>query len=73
MADNKLTIYVTANRGSSTISYSTTGRYVSLAVNDVKDLMQLQPIQPTSGSKAYWDSVLALVTADIAAGHGGGS
>jgi hypothetical protein len=39
----------------------------------VKDLLQLQPIQPTSGSKAYWDSVLAIVQADIAAGHGGGS
>jgi hypothetical protein len=73
VADNKLTVYVTANRGSSTISYSTSGRYVSLQVNDVKDLLQLQPIQPTSGSKAYWDSVLAIVQADIAAGHGGGS
>ena len=73
MSDNKLTVYVTANRGSCTISYSTAGRYVSLAVNDVKDLMLLQPIQPTSGSKAYWDSVLSIVSADIAAGHGGGS
>ena len=73
MADAKLTIRVSAQRGASTISYSTNGRYVSLSVNDVRDELLRQPIQPTSGSKAFWGSVLALVVADIAAGHGGGS
>lgn len=73
MADAKLTIRLTSNRGSTTIQYSTTGRYVSLPVNDITDNMLLQPIQPSSGSKAFWNSVVALVAADIAAGHGGGS
>lgn len=73
MADAKLTIRLTANRGSSTVQYSTNGRYTSLAVNDVGDLMQLQPIPPTSGSKALWEAVINLVLADIIAGHGGGT
>jgi hypothetical protein len=73
MADAKLTIRVSANRGSSTVQYSTNGRYTSLAVNDIGDLMLLQPIPPTSGSKAMWESILNTVLADIIAGHGGGS
>lgn len=69
----KLTITVTASRNYSTISYSTGGTYKSLIVGDVQDLMNLQPVLTTSGSKAFWEAALPLVLADITAGHGGGS
>lgn len=69
----KLTIRVTASRNYSTIRYSTGGKYRSLVVGDIQDQMNLQSVFTTSGSKAFWDAVLPLVQADIAAGHGGGS
>ena len=73
MAATKITIYVNAARGSSSISYSTAGRYVSLLTADVGNQMPRQPLQPTSGSRAFWESVIALVVADITAGRGGGT
>lgn len=69
----KLTIRVTASRNYSTVRYSTGGKYRSLIVGDVQNQMNLQSVFTTSGSKAFWDAVLPLVEADIAAGHGGGS
>lgn len=69
----KLTIRVTASRNYSTVRYSTGGKYRSLIVGDVQNQMNLQSVFTTSGSKAFWDAVLPLVQADIAAGHGGGS
>lgn len=69
----KLTIRVTASRNYSTVRYSTGGKYRSLIVGDIQDQMNLQSVFTTSGSKAFWDAVLPLVQADIAAGHGGGS
>ncbi len=69
----KLTIRVDASRNYSTIRYSTGGVYRSLRVGDVQDQMNLQPVFTTAGSKAFWDAVLPLVQADIAAGPGGGS
>ena len=61
----KLRIRVSAARGSSTISYSTTGRYISLQTNGINDVLAREPIQQTISSKAFWLSVLAAVTADI--------
>jgi hypothetical protein len=64
----QLSIRVTSARGSSRIQYSTNGRYVSLPTNGIGDVLAQQPIQPTSSAQAFWASVLAIVTADIAAG-----
>jgi hypothetical protein len=61
----KLTIRVTSSRGASNIAYSTTGRYISLPTNGITDTMPRQPIQPTSSAKAFWLSVLAVVTAEV--------
>jgi hypothetical protein len=66
-AQAKLTIRVGSARGSSRISYSTGGRYISLATNILGNTLMRQPIQPTSSDKAFWESVLAIVNADIAA------
>jgi hypothetical protein len=63
----KITIRVTSARGSSGISYSTSGRYVSLPTNGISDDLMQQPIQPTSSAKAFWQSVIAVVAADLAA------
>lgn len=62
---SKLTIRVTSQRGSSGISYSTGGRYINLATNTVSDDLARQPVQPTSSEKAFWLSVLGIVTADV--------
>jgi hypothetical protein len=61
----KLTVRVTSQRGSSAISYSTSGRYINLPTNAISDDLTRQPIQPTSSAKAFWLSVLAVVTADV--------
>lgn len=63
----KLTVTVGANRGSSNVRISTSGRYVNLATNAINESMPRQPIQPTSSAKAFWTSVLTLVQAQIAA------
>jgi hypothetical protein len=57
----KLTIRVTSARGSSTVDFSTTGRYVSLTTGGISQQMLAQPIQPTASAKAFWLSVLAAV------------
>lgn len=64
-AESKLTVRVRSARGSSTISYSTTGRYINLQTNGLGSTVPREPIQPTSSSKAFWQSVLAVVTAEI--------
>jgi hypothetical protein len=61
----KLTVRVTSQRGSSAIRYSTGGRYISLPTNALSDQLLRQPVQPTSSAKAFWLSVLDVVTADI--------
>lgn len=69
----KLTIRVRSSRGASTVQYSTGGKYRSLAVNDITNNLQNEPLFTTSGSKAFWAAVQAIVAADIAAGNGGGT
>lgn len=64
-AESKITIRVRANRGSSVIRYSTTGRYISLHTNGVNDVLMRQPILTTASSKAFWEAVLPIVLADI--------
>jgi hypothetical protein len=64
---------VGTTRGGNTISYSTTGVYRSLSVNDVRHADLVTGVQPGTGSKAFWEAVLNAVLADITAGNGGGS
>jgi len=73
MPQTKLTIRITENRGSMTLSYSTVGKVAGLVTNDVKDSIQRAPLPPKTGSKAYWESVINQVLADIIAGNGGGT
>lgn len=61
----KMTIRVTAARGSSTVQFSTTGRYVSLTTAGITEQLLQQPIQPSTSNKAFWLSVLALVQAEL--------
>lgn len=63
----EIVIRVTAARGSSTIAYTTKGRYVSFTTAGLGDHLTRQSIQPTSSLSAFWLSVLALVVADITA------
>lgn len=69
----KISISVTAARGSLTISYGTNGRYVSLPVNDVNGQILGSHLVSGAGSKVFWESILPLVQADITAGNGGGT
>lgn len=63
----KLTVRVTSQRGSSGVSFATSGRYINLPTNGISaDLVQ-QAVQPTASAKAFWLSVLAIVTAQITA------
>lgn len=64
----RLVITVRAARGSSTISYSTKGRYISFIANTLTNILSGQPIQPTSSPQAFWGSVLDAVETDIT-GH----
>lgn len=73
MPQTKLTIRITENRGSMTLQYSTVGQVAGLVTNDVTDVLQRAPLPPKTGSKAYWESVLNQVLADITAGNGGGT
>jgi hypothetical protein len=66
----KLTIRVTGNRGSSTVQFSSTGRYVSLVTGGLNTQLLGQPIQPTSDVLTFWRSVLALVQAELTALEG---
>lgn len=61
----KITIRVTSARGSSTVDFSTTGRYVSLTTGGISEQMLAQPIQPTASAKAFWLSVLEQVQAQL--------
>lgn len=66
-SQSKITIRVGSSRGASTVSYTTTGTYVSFPTSGYQVDLTGQPIQPTSSLKAFWTSVLAIVQAEIAA------
>jgi hypothetical protein len=63
----KMTIRVRSARGSSTVQFSSTGRYVNLVTAGYQFTLPREPIQPTSSNKAFWTSVLAIVQAQITA------
>lgn len=61
----KMTIRVSSARGSSTINFSTNGRYVSLTTGGITQQLLAQPVQPTASAKVFWESVLAAVQAQL--------
>lgn len=61
----RMTITVTASRGASNVSFQTKGRYISLPVNGLGANLPRQPVQPTANELAFWQSVLAIVTAEL--------
>lgn len=61
----ELVVRVNSARGSSKITYSTKGRYVSFTTAGLSEQLLGQPIQPTSSLEAFWLSVLGLVQASI--------
>lgn len=61
----KLTVRVGSSRGASSVSFSTAGRYINLPTNGISADLARQPVQPTTTAKAFWQSVLAIVTAEI--------
>lgn len=73
MAGPSLRIRIGTTRGGNTISYTTTGVYRSLTVNDVRNPDLVTGTLTGTGSKAFWEAALNAVLADITAGHGGGS
>lgn len=60
---SKMTIRVDSARGRSTVRVATSGRYLSLTTNTIGTELLAQPVQPTASEKAYWLSVVAIVTA----------
>jgi hypothetical protein len=58
-------IWVTSSRTQSTVRYRTAGRYGSISVNTVSDLLRSQPLFTTASPEAFWLAVLAVVQADI--------
>ena len=73
MPATKITIRVTETRGAVTIDYKAVGAVAGLLTGDVGDLMLRQAIPAKTGSRAWWESILGTVQADITAGNGGGT
>jgi hypothetical protein len=64
-SQGKLTIRVGSSRGASSVSFTSVGQYVSTPVSGYAVVLNGQPIQPTTDTKTFWLSVLALVQAEI--------
>lgn len=63
----EIVIRVRSSRGASHVQYTSKGRYISFQTAGYQVDLPRQPIQPTTDLKAFWLSVLALVTAEITA------
>lgn len=63
----KMTVRVTSTRGASTVSFSSSGTYVSTPVNGYSVTLPGEAILPTTDDKTFWTAVLAIVQANIAA------
>lgn len=61
----KLTIRVGSTRGASSVAFTSVGQYVSTPVSGYAEVLNGQPIQPTTDTKTFWLSVLAIVQAQI--------
>lgn len=62
-----ITIRVGSTRSASSISYRTSGRYISTPTTGLEANLAGQPVQPTGTLKAFWTSVLEAVLADVEA------
>lgn len=60
-----MVVTVTSSRGASNISFQTKGSYISLPVNGLGASLPRSPVQPTANQLAFWQSVLAIVTAEL--------
>lgn len=69
----KLVISVSSTRNSSTVTYSSHGIYRSFVVNNVRNTIKPAPVFGTGSSKAFWETIIQAVNADILAGNGGGT
>lgn len=65
---SKFVITVTKSANSSTVTYSTKGRYGAINTNTLTQLLRSQPLFTTSTPQAYWLAVLAVVQAAVTAG-----
>lgn len=63
----KMTIRVTSARGSSTVSFSSSGSYVSTPENGYSVTLTGEPILPTTDQKTFWTAVIAAVQGNITA------
>lgn len=62
-----LVIRVTSARGSTTIQYTSKGRYVSFTTAGYQRQLLGQPLQSTASLSAFWLGLLHAVEADITA------
>jgi len=63
----RMDVRVTSTRGASKVVISTYGKYVSTPVNTIEITAASQPLFSTSTTKAFWQAVLAVVDAQVAA------
>jgi len=63
----RMDVRVTSTRGASKVVISTYGKYVSTPVNTIEITAAGQPLFSTSTTKAFWQAVLAVVDAQVAA------
>lgn len=63
----EITVRVTSARGSSKVSYTSKGRYVSFTTAGYQRQLLGQPIQPTTSLEAFWANVIGAVLADMEA------
>lgn len=65
---SKFVITITKTANSSTVQYSTKGRYGQINTNTLTNLLRGQPLFTTATAQAYWLAVLSAVTAAVTAG-----
>jgi hypothetical protein len=65
----RINIWVTQTRSESQVRYSTVGMYGRLPVNTIADQLLGQPLFTTASAAAFWQAVIPVVLADIAAKH----
>lgn len=65
---SKFVVTVTKTANSSTVSYSTRGRYGQINTNTLGQLLRSQPLFTTTTPQAYWIAVLNAVLSAVTAG-----
>ena len=63
--ESKLTIRVSSSRATSTVRYSTTGKYGRLLTNGLNGVMTELPLFTTASSADFWAAVIPLVQSSI--------